>query len=121
MRSSSHFRIIKKQLPISGCTFSLADIRRMYDVLDAKVREASELEVINWVRPDNEPQEKFEANKNTIKNLFTLTVLIRGTDGSDLQGTNVEVFDSRNMPEEIASIYFDSATDARIKNYQPAN
>jgi len=97
-----------------------AELRRMLELLQERANGAVELEIAHIVLPDKTPQE-INAFHQALRDAGVFFITITGIDGSQLNGTIAEVFDSPNFPASVATVFVDSAMKMRNQNYYPRN
>lgn len=81
---------------------------------------AAEIEIARYNPVDLEP-EQVEKNRRDIREGFGLFVSLEGVDGTQLHGRIEDIFDSPNLPTDVSSIFFNSGTPLKNKNYFIAN
>lgn len=82
------------------------DVRRIVERLSQHVEEEGDREVALLKRPPEQSEEEFKKIVSKERErAFRITVTVAGNDGQDLSGYGTEVFDSPNLPDDIASIY----------------
>ncbi|HEX9768563.1 MAG TPA: hypothetical protein VGA50_05255, partial [Kiloniellales bacterium] len=113
----------QKQMPLSSIALSLDDIRKIYNRLTKHVHEEGDREIAQLVLPEGQDEAEFEEKKKQARSeAFRVTVTIGGADGGSLYGDSVEVFDSPNVPDVIASIYMTNITAyQQVSGRQPLN
>lgn len=122
MDSSKQPQISNRQkMKVSSLSLDKDDLRKFCDILQERANSAAEIEV-GLFQKNEQTDEQFEANKQTLKASFKLNVTISGKEGEELWGSIEEVFESANFPEEVKSLYVDSEATLRvIHNYYPHN
>lgn len=94
-------------IPIRGCHLTLSKIKSAYRELDAIVKKEGERTTSLLAKPDDMSSEAFIEQISDLKvKAFLITVSIVGFDGETAYGDSEEIFDSRNLPFPIKTIYF---------------
>nr|MBC8552988.1 hypothetical protein [Candidatus Brocadiales bacterium] len=107
MESAKQPKINNRQkMDVSSLSLDKDDLRRFCDILQERANSAAELEV-GLFQQNEQNDEQYEANKQTLKESFQLKVTISGKDGEELWGSIEEVFASANLPEQVKSLYVD--------------
>ena len=100
------YKFINKRIPLSAITMSLADVKRIFERLSKHLEEEADRQTKELVRPPEQSLEEFERQVAIArKSAFRITVTISGADGQDLFGDTRELFESPNLPDDIASVY----------------
>jgi len=112
----------EQRLNLAGQSLQLdrAELRRLLELLQERAYSAAEFEFSNPLlvgKPANEVAQLRVA----ICDGYGFFITVTGFDGSQLNGTVAEVFDSPNFPRDVATIFVDSATKLRNQNYAPRN
>lgn len=112
-----------RTVPLTARTFSLADVRLVYQRLQAYITEQGNLELANIVRQPDVPEDQFQLQlEHARTNAYKITVTINGADGSSLYEDHEGIFDSPNLPEEISQIFMTNATAFEgVAGRKPAN
>lgn len=122
MESTRQPRINNRQsMVVSSLSLDKDDLRRFSDILQERANSAAEIEV-GLFQKNEQTDDQYEANKQTIRDSFQLKITISGKDGEELWGSIEEVFQSANFPEQVKSLYVDSESTLRhVHNYYPHN
>lgn len=97
-------------------------LKRLCFILRDKSNQAAEIEINEFEKPAGHTDEQFEEAKAKLKKAFELDIKIRGKKGDDLFGKVNEVFESKNFPEEIETIFISSENTLKANyNYIPRN
>lgn len=111
----------RQKMYVSSLSLDKDDLRRFCNILQERANSAAELEVDLFPR-DDQTDEQYEANLQTLRESSQLKVNVSGKDGEELWGSIDEVFESVNFPEQVNSFYVDSETTLKyIHNYYPHN
>ncbi len=106
---------------VSSLSLDKDDLRRFCDILQERANAAAEIEVVLFQK-NEQTDEQFKANKQTIGDSFKLNITISGKDGEELWGSIEDVFESANYPEQVKSLYVDSESTLRyVHNFYPHN
>lgn len=122
MESTRQLKLKNRQtMNVSSLSLDKDNLRRFCNILQERANSAAELEVDLFPK-DDQTDEQYEANLQTLRESSQLKVNISGKDGEELWGSIDEVFESVNFPEQVKSFYVDSETTLRyIHNYYPHN
>lgn len=105
------YKYIKRHIPIRAITLSLTDVKRIYERLSKHLEDEADRQTNELKKPDDQSAEEFATQiAKARKNAFRITVTVSGADGQDLYGDTVELFDSANMPDEVAYIFMTNQT-----------
>lgn len=96
------------------------ELRHLLEVLQERALGAVELEFSNPAF-HGRPVAETEQLRNELNDGYLFFVTVAGFNGDQINGTIEEVFDSPNFPKDVASLFVDSSTKLRGKNYQPRN
>ncbi len=111
----------RQKMQISSLSFDKDELRRFCDILQERAHAAAEIETSLFLKND-QSDEEYRNNLQTLRESFTLKVTISGKNGEELWGTINEVFNSVNFPEEVKSVYIDSqSTLNHVHKYYPHN
>jgi hypothetical protein len=99
-------QFINKRITLRTLTISLDDVRRIFERLLKQVEEEAERQTKELVRPPGQTPEEFTNQIAAArKKAFRITITITGSQGDDLFGDSLALFDSPNLPDEIRTIY----------------
>ena len=111
----------KLTAPINSLSIDKSELRKLFNILQERSHAAGKIELENFRQLD-QTDENYEQDKENLKNGFKLKLSLAGSDGQELFGTIEEVFDSPNFPDQVKSIYVDSAMPLRVSyHYNPRN
>lgn len=97
------------------------DLRRILDVLQERSSSAGDIEVTHFQQLD-QTEKQYTQNKLTLKDGFKLHITVAGKNGTKLNGSIPDIFDSPNYPDDVLSVYLDSSLPLRaVHNYTPRN
>lgn len=96
---------------IRGCKLSLPEIKAVYRELQTLNKNEGKRVIDQLVKPIDVSEEDF-AKENTflLEDAFKLTVSIIGFDGQTAYGETERIFDSKNLPFPIRSVFFTNNT-----------
>jgi hypothetical protein len=122
MPSDQHVLIRDRDSLLPSCYLTKNDLVTIYRRLQEKTQDAAELEVRDWVKPDDDSGQ-FDDTVNWVKGLFVVSVTIEGVNGEKYFGNDEAIFNSPNLPDRIASVYFDTGSRHRglNQNRNPLN
>jgi len=112
-------------IPIRGRELSLPKIKLAYRELTALTKKEGERIIREGVlKNEGETDEDFVKRKEQLlDNAFRITVSIMGFDGQNAYGENEAIFDSKNIPLPIKTIFFTNITAFKrnADGHEPAN
>ena len=114
------WRAFKKEAPIGACKLTVADLKRLYQILNARQVELRERMVNILAQQPNETAETFAQRRIVVYNSYVTGVVLNGTNGEVISGDGDHVFDDHFVQTRIASVTIDTsfAPKARI-NFTP--
>lgn len=112
-----------KKIPIKSISVSLDDIRRIFERLHAHVMDEGTREISALKKPEDKPQEQFDAEMADLKSrAFRITVTVGGRDGGSLFGDDGGIFSSPNLPDQIAFIFMTNVVAYEgVASQKPSN
>lgn len=102
-KSNSYF----EKLP--PCVVKTENLKRLFEILGESVREAAQLEISSLERPPDQAQEDFDKLKEYVQTLYVVSVVIIGSKGEYIQTDSPDVFETRQLPDTIDEIAFDTS------------
>ena len=72
---------ITRQWPIPACSLTLADLRRLFDILVSKALEAATEQLGQLQKLPSQSDDQFTAFREEVRGLMGLTVRIQGASG----------------------------------------
>ena len=109
-------KFIRKDIPLRARKISLLDIKRIFERLSLHLEEEAERQTQALVRPAKQAEAGFKEQVAVArKNAFRITVTISGSDGQDLFGDTSSIFESPNVPDEIAYIYIQTSPHTKVR------
>lgn len=94
-------------IPIRGCQLTLPQIKAAYRELAILTKREGDRIVDSLVKPEELNEQEFIERNQTLKNeAFLITVSIIGFDGQTVYAENEDIFDSKNLPIPIKTVYF---------------
>lgn len=113
---------IYRSTPVPSCVLSRDDLIRLYEELAEKAREGLESSLKGATRPADTSEEEFEELKEEAREVGRLSALIYGADGEQIAVSSLDDFRSQRLPDEIASITYNSATSLEtVQGWKPDN
>jgi hypothetical protein len=109
-----------QQAPIQSLSINQADLRKLLEKVQERCWAAADIEIARY-KPVDLESATIEKNRGDIREGFRLFVTVAGVDGTELHGGVEHIFDSPNLPSDIKSVFFDSGTPLRNRNYYVAN
>lgn len=111
----------RQTMDVSSLSLDKEDLRRFFDILQERINSAADIEV-GLFQKNEQTDEQFEDNKQTLRESFQLKITISGKGGEELWGSIEDVFGSANFPEQVKSLYVDSESTLRyVHNFYPHN
>lgn len=110
----------RKSRQIAACAFSKADLKTLCERLQELNLEAAEEEIRNYFPLDRSP-EQISTDRETLRQAFTVKVTVQGIDDETIFGTIPDVFNSPRFPDNVVSLYIDSAQDLNLYDWNPRN
>jgi hypothetical protein len=115
-------KIETKSNKIRSCAINIEDLKILYSLLEAKVREAKDYELAESQLIKQSANDKKEELKQFIENLYKLSIHVFGERGEYLVGDEASIFDDRSFPNRVSQIIFDSAYYYKsATNLEPLN
>ncbi|MBY5520538.1 hypothetical protein [Rhizobium leguminosarum] len=98
-------------IEIRGCHLSLPQIKAAYRELSALNRKEGEQIVNALIKPEGSSDEDWSIRAAFLKDdAFRLTVSVMGFDGETTYGETESIFDSKNLPFPIRTVFFTNTT-----------
>jgi|GEM_PF-1453753 len=102
------------EIPVRGCELTLPQVKAVYRELALLTRKEGETIIRLLQKSDDMNDEDFKKRNEFLQNdAFRLTVSIVGFDGQTAYGESENVFDSKNLPFPIKTIFFTNTTAFR--------
>lgn len=111
-------------IPVRGCAFDLAQIKRFYIGLTKINREFGEKVIASLPRDTSIDDTQWEQRKLfLLDDAFSITVTMKGQHNEQLYGEDANVFQPENAPVPIATIFLTNATawKRNAQNSAPPN
>jgi len=83
------------------------ELLKLFKKLEERNYAAGDIEVSNFKQMD-QSKEEYEKSKEALKNSFKTQICVAGTDGEQIIGAILEVFNSPNFPDKLKSILVSS-------------
>ncbi|AJC80953.1 hypothetical protein IE4803_CH03797 [Rhizobium etli bv. phaseoli str. IE4803] len=113
-KSSSAEQWYEDSIEIRGCQLSLPQIKSAYRELQKLTSKEGERIVNLLTKSEGATDEDWEKERAFLKdNAFRLTVSVIGFDGETAYGETEDMFDSKDLPLPIKTIYFTNTTAFR--------
>ena len=94
-------------IPVRGCSFDISHIKAAYREFVQLTHQEADRIVDKFVRPQKQKLAIFDQFKKAAKkNAFRVTVSVIGQDGQIVFGDREELFDSKDLPYPIKTIFF---------------
>jgi hypothetical protein len=104
-----------RRLIIPTCSLTADDIRRLYSILDAKSKEATEKQVATIQLPPmvaasaGTNEEQFKQLQETVRSDMRLVVQVESGNGEWMGGTTSQTLSEEMLPDSISRIDYDSS------------
>lgn len=121
--SQSNALLVNEQrlnLAAKSLRIDRSKLRHLLELLQERAYGAVELEYSNPILL-GKPADEVNQLKTALKEGYGFFITVTGFDGSQLNGSVAEVFDSPNFPPDIATVFVDSSTKLRNQNYTARN
>lgn len=111
----------EQSMKVSSLTLDKEELLAFCRLLQERAHAAGELEVANYLKGEL-TEDQYEFNVKNLRTGFEIRVTVAGKNGENLWGTIEEVFSSPNFPEEVKSLFVDSASPLKAShNYYVRN
>ncbi len=108
---------LTRQIRSFSCTKD--DLKKLIEILQERCSTAADIEISKFQK-GTQTDEQYESNKEILKRGFELDVVVKGKDGITLFGKVSDIFNSPNFPDEMASLFMNSAGFlTAVHNYHP--
>lgn len=98
-----------RQIPIPACSLTVEDLRRLFQLLEAKASEAADAQVATLQQGQGQTDEQFQQLKHQVRSLLKLVASIQGISGEWTAGMAQDVFHPESLPHTLAGVHYDSA------------
>lgn len=98
-----------RHLAIPSCSLTTDDLRRLYEVLEQKAREAADYQVATLQQLPGQTPEQFEQVKQNIRSSLALVVQVQGSTGEWTGSRTSEALLDSSLPDTVAAVTYDSA------------
>jgi hypothetical protein len=97
----------ERRSAITGYSFTLADIKKIYTELDAVSKTEGEHIIAALTKPDDRSDDDWQQYIDNVRaRAFRLTVTIVGEGEARAFGDKSDIFDDKNLPMPIKTIFF---------------
>jgi hypothetical protein len=111
---------ITRQWPIPACSLTLADLRRLFEILNNKALEAAS-EQLGQIQPSISQSDN-AAKREEIRNLMALTVTVQGASGEWRMINSVGAISEDTFPAVVTNVRYDCGQLYRARfNLFPQN
>jgi|GEM_PF-1565839 len=115
------YRGLYRLIRIPSCAVSVSELRRLYNDLSEKTKEALEKHLSSLPTPTNEQRGQFENLKNEVRAIGRLTVTVIGANGEQTVDTSVVPLNDDQLPDIVTTIVFNSSAALENHNVLPLN
>lgn len=120
--ASTVFKGTTRHLAVPSCTLTTDDLRKLYELLARKAKEAADHQVAGLQRSTEQTKEQFEQVKEDIRSALALVVQVQGNTGEWTGGSTDGVLSDESLPDSILSVQYDSGFLFRTRfNLHPEN
>ncbi|WP_391564510.1 hypothetical protein [Sinorhizobium meliloti] len=106
--------VYEDEVPIRGCQLTLPQIKAVYRELQILTKKEGSRIVGSLVRPQDESEDDFTRRKQfLLDDAFRITVSIIGFDGQTAYSETEDIFESKNLPHPIRTIFFTNTSAFR--------
>ena len=118
--SSEHstFRSNQKKTQMPSCLFDLEYFQKLYNKLVVISNDGARHENDNYVILPDQTVEEFEKVKKDTYEFYKVSIIIFGSKGEQILSHNENIFEIKNIPDEITQIIFDNSLTYRNKFQQ---
>jgi hypothetical protein len=103
--------------PIGPRHIQYEDIKRLFDIIDAKQQEEAREIFAVLARQASETEDQFEARMTRVRNALVTLVTIGGANGETITEDDRTIFDSPMVPERIRSILIDTTNGPKVDQH----
>ena len=98
---------ITRQWPVPACSLTVADLRRLFDILTRKASEAATEQVGQLQRSQVQTDEEFIALQNEVRSVMGLVVRIQGATGEWTVANFIDAIREDLLPAVIMNIVYE--------------
>lgn len=112
------------EIPIRGCQLTLPQIKATYRELAILTKKEGERIIRSLQKPEDISDAEFKERNQFLKeDAFKITVSIIGFDGQTVYGETEDIFDSKNLPTPIKTVFFTNVNSFKrnANGAEPAN
>ena len=104
------WRNFSATLPIASCRLPRQELKRLYQLVDAKQKEYMGVILGRQFKTAEETEEQFGVRKKVIEKAFVTSVTVTGHNHEVITANSADIFDSEYMPTQIRSILYTTRT-----------
>jgi hypothetical protein len=113
---------ITRQWPVPSCALKLADLHRLFDILNSKASEAASEQLAHTQRSASQTDLEFASLREEVRNLMGLTVRIQGASGEWRFANSVAAISEDSLPAVVTNIFYECGPLYRARfNLYPQN
>jgi hypothetical protein len=113
---------IARQWPVPACAVGAPDLRRLFELLNAKASEAAAEQVRQVQRSQAQTDEQFTALQREVYTLMALVVRIQAAGGEWIVANSADAMSEDSLPAVIRSVSFECGQMYRARfNLFPQN
>ncbi len=94
---------------IPSCTFDVAYLKKLFEILNDINREAAQLEISKLNKTPGQSDSDFEKLKELAISLYKINIEIFGSKGEYIISESPEVFGEAHLPDYVTKVIFDNS------------
>jgi hypothetical protein len=114
-QSRMQYQSNNREVRVPACELTVSDLRKLWTLLEEKVKESADLQTKNLLKPPNFTDDQFKEFMDSQKQSIFLSVYVRGTDGKDMLFDDDSVFSEAMLPSDIKTVLFENSFNYRQK------
>lgn len=120
--AKSELRLNHQFSKLPSCTLDIEYFKKLQDMLSIGAAEARDFTLSKLVKNVNQSDEEFAKYKEDYAHLLKMNIIIFGTKGEVIATEDEFNFESRNLPDQVSNITFDSSFNyqGRFQGRPPA-
>lgn len=109
------WRSFRRESPIRACSLDLTDLRRLYQIVNARQIEVRDRMMAILAQQPGESPEEYASRRTRVFNAFVTGVVISGANGEVLSGDGDYIFDDHLLNSRIVSVTIDTGFAPKTK------
>lgn len=120
MDSTLLYKSNQKTASIPSCALNESDLKSFLEILNGINQEAAEIAASKLIKDPNQSYEEFNKLKESVPNLYKISIQIFGAKGEYMVSQSAEVFSDKYLPDRITIILFDNVLHHKLTtNLEP--